>query len=311
MDHQKDKPSIATKQSSPKAETPEVDPAERITQLRAKAQSRKSNLVDQLALGTTKLSTLQDRLYRLIDYAIHRYDWYDELCHRFLNIGIGLATATAGVAAVLVQFAIPASLLAIIFLWSSLASLFFTGLALIWIYNRGLARNYPYRKIADITSWYFIYNFPQRMKIRLSRRTKVAFVQVQLIADALEAFLERWKETVSDDRGFIKEDLEQVFILQLLQRYKNQHVRSMSRFLSVGFIVAGLLLAISAGIYLIDTHGVKARLEEVLEDSHGAEVPETHRNSGGSSRALASDEGVTSPLPQEATTPETPQEEPP
>ncbi len=46
--------------------------------------------VKEANLDPNKLHSVQERLYKMIDYAVKRQDWYADQCQRLLQIGIGL-----------------------------------------------------------------------------------------------------------------------------------------------------------------------------------------------------------------------------
>jgi hypothetical protein len=202
-------------------------------------------------LSADKVSKLQDRLYRMIQYAIERHDWYDEQRHRFLQIGVALFAVSATISAVLVAVMKEMEGVTEILAWLSVGSLFLTAFYLIHTYTRGVERDHPYRRVVDIKSWYFKYNFPFGLKDQISRKPAQAKNQVKEVVDSFRVFLNRWFSLLKDNTSFVKEDLEQVFILQLLQRYGSQQVKRMSKGLFFGLLIAGLFLILSIVTYAI------------------------------------------------------------
>ena len=185
---------------------------------------------------------ISERLYRMILYTIGRHDWYDVHQHRLLNIGIAFIAASLALSTFMLAIVSKISLVTQILGSVTVFCIFGTGLILVIYYNRRLARDHPYRKIVDIRSWYFIYNFPSGLKDALSKEFDEAKKQIKETIDAYEVFLRRWLEFSSDQDKFIEEDLEQVFILQLLQSYRYQAVKFMSKILFYG-ICATILFA--------------------------------------------------------------------
>jgi hypothetical protein len=189
---------------------------------------------------------IRDRLGKMIEYGVSRVDYYENLRHRYLTIGLGLFAGGIAFGALLARAKehIPHSAL----LWGlfSMLAVLLTGLILLIYYNLTTAKEYAYRVIADIRSWYFRYHLPSNRKLVLSKNREKAVGQAREMTTALEHFLNRWLEFASEKGRFIAEDLEQVFILFVLQRYKYQVVNGMSRVLTVGVSIAILFFVVAA-----------------------------------------------------------------
>jgi hypothetical protein len=188
---------------------------------------------------------ISERLYRMILYTIGRHDWYEDRLHRLLNIGVALIAAFVALATLISAISSYITLLSLIFGWLATASVLLTGIGMIYYFNSQIARDHPYRKIVDIRSWYFMYNFPSGLKDSLSRKFQEKKQEIEETIQAYETFLKRWLEYAPDRDRFIEEDLEQVFILQLLQRYRFQAVKTMSRILYCGIYATILFAAVA------------------------------------------------------------------
>ena len=202
---------------------------------KSRAQKMKNELVKNANFYDA--DKISERLYRMIQYSIGRQDWYDNHQHRMLNIGIAFVAASFALGTFIIAISSNVSLLTSMLGGMTALCTFGTGIILIFYYNRGLARDHPYRKIVDIRSWYFIYNFPSGLKDTIGKGYEEAKKQVEETIDAYEVFLKRWLEYCPDRNRFIEEDLEQVFILQILQRYRYQAVKTMSKILFYGICV--------------------------------------------------------------------------
>jgi hypothetical protein len=164
----------------------------------------------------------KEKLFRAIDYAIRRHDWYEDQRSRVLQqtmtISFAILTISLGVTSLLIQKAISSSEL-----FATLAG--FIGLAVIsigrsaWLYNAELDIDRPYRLVSDIRFWFFRYNLPKASRELLSGDT-VRSLAAEVI-DERKRFFERIGPNLSLDRS-MREDLEQLFILQVLQRSKSE-----------------------------------------------------------------------------------------
>lgn len=208
-----------------------------------RTQEMKQNLVKETNFYDK--NKISERLYRMILYTIGRHDWYEDRLHRLLNIGVAFIAASVALATFISAVRLNITILSLIFGWLTAVSVFFTGIGIVYYYNSRLARNHPYRKIVDIRSWYFIYNFPSGLKDALSKRFDKAKQEVEETIQGYESFLTRWLEYGRDENRFIEEDLEQVFILQLLQRYRFQAVKTMSRILYYGIWITVIFAAVA------------------------------------------------------------------
>lgn len=218
-----------------------------------RAQSLKSKIVAEAGLSDDQRKELQTRLQHMIEYSVSRHDWYDEQRNRFLQIGLALMAAAAAVAAVIIQIIARLPVFTAVLSCLCAVSAFGTGFLMVYLYNKGVARDHPYRKVADIRSWYFAYTFPSGLKDHLSSDPRLAKQEVSEVVDGLERFLNRWFELTKNNHGFLKEDLEQVFILQLLQRYRAQQVKLMSVRLYKGLFLTAILLILSLLSYGVST----------------------------------------------------------
>ncbi len=209
------------------------------------------NRAQEMKCSLLKGATLYDkdkiieRLYRMILYTLGRQDWYDNRMHRLLNIGIAFIATSVALATFMSAVNPHIQLITRIFGWLTTGCIFSIGISLTSYYNSKLARDHPYRKIVDIRSWYFIYNFPSGLKDNISKNFEETKKQVEETIDAYRVFLNRWLEYSSEQDKVIEEDLEQVFILQLLQKYRYQAVKNMSRILYYGIYVTVVLAGVA------------------------------------------------------------------
>lgn len=194
---------------------------------------------------------ISERLHRMILYTIGRHDWYEDRLHRLLNIGVAFVAASVASATFMSAISQSITILTIIFGWLATASVLGTGLFLVSYYNSRLARNHPYRKIVDIRSWYFMYNFPSGLRDTLSNEFDKAKQEIEETIQGYRAFFSRWLDYSREEDRFIEEDLEQVFVLQLLQRYRFQAVKTMSNILNYGIWVTIVLTMIAVLGYFI------------------------------------------------------------
>lgn len=201
-----------------------------------------------LSDNTTK-DRIQSRLFSMISYAISRHDWYELQRDKFLNIGIGIlgASVTASGVAITVQDKIPNKVLIPLLL--GLGTLLITSMVLILKITYFTEQDHPYRKVADIRSWYFKYNIKDELPPKISKNKSIAQLQVSKVIDAYQTFIERWIEYAKNQNKTIEEDIQQVFILQLLQHYRSNDLKKLKNITAAGISISICLLTYTAIIY--------------------------------------------------------------
>lgn len=181
---------------------------------------------------------LSNRLKEMIDYASGRHDWHDNIRVNLLNIGIGIIGFSLAIASLAAALDGKFSILSKWFLWTFIITIVLTGICVIYRYNKGVSKNHPYRKIVDIRSWYFIYNFSDKLKDHIKGFTPQKQRAVSKTFISYKKALDRWLEYASEKNAFIKEDFEQVMILQILQSHKRNEGKVMARVIFGGIILS-------------------------------------------------------------------------
>ena len=235
----KEKTIDSEKSNSVSAVTPvtSVDDPRKIHQEVEKALVEKANLTDD------EQRSIQERLYKMIDYTVKRQDWYADQCHRLLQIGLGLIASSAAIIALFTKVE-KLSVVSQFLAYSLGVSIFFTGIRLVYLYNIALAGDHPYRKLANITSWFFAYRFPEDLPQNISKNTEIARKQIEQESKYIREYFSNFLSHAKDKLGIIREDIEQVSVLLILQKYKHKQTQQMSRNLSNGLWVTTVILAL-------------------------------------------------------------------
>lgn len=173
----------------------------------------------------------------MINYAIGRFDYYSEQKNKFLNIGLSFIGVSATFLGILLSnsSSIPCFLKTCGYIDSVV--LFITGVAMLLFYNSYMTPNYPYRKIMDIHSWYFKYKFSDKLDYELSNKKIKADRQIFEVTKNYMSSVYNWTNKSRTKNYFIKEDIEQVAILQLLQKYSRDCVNKMKWAMNWGIAV--------------------------------------------------------------------------
>ena len=158
-----------------------------------------------------------------IQYAIGRHDWYEQQRNTIYQMTLAAASfmfVLCGLALGIEEqvpfhfgfFSVFAVLIAIIGI-----------VAALWRYNKELDADRPYRSVSDIRFWYFRYNLPEHSdQHELNGNVQKA----KSVLEQRKLFFERIEGHGSLTKS-LREDLEQVFILQVLQRYKSESLTQM------------------------------------------------------------------------------------
>ena len=243
-------------QSTNASESAGQDRREQFSTQREAAQEAKLQIMRNLTNGQSgriKGDQIADRLNNMIGYAAGRLDYYEDLKHRNLTLGLALFAAALTFGGLLTRapaFLSPASIVAAALLVLVVLG---TGWRMINYYSSTSEPEYSYRMIADIRSWFYRYSLPASSNPLLSEDDEVASAQVNAVRSELEIFVSRWLEYATDTEKLVAEDLEQVFILFTLQRAKAQEVARMTRILRNGLTVTAVLFVLALILALLAT----------------------------------------------------------
>jgi hypothetical protein len=182
----------------------------------------------------------------MIDYAIGRHDWYENQRNRFATIAlttIGFAAAFEVGLSDPTKFALAFRIAGTLFV----ISIAFTALCVLWQYLEVSEKSHPYRKLADIRSWYFRYVGVSDLEEDFdSLSVQNQGAELKKLGELLKTFVEKWQAYATEPSGFEREDLQQVFILFVLQSYRQKNLKQMITTIKVGSVLSGLLLASTA-----------------------------------------------------------------
>jgi hypothetical protein len=117
-----------------------------------------------------------------------------------------------------------------------------------WLYNSELDKDRPYRSVSDIRFWYYRYNLPARSALISAGESLLS--QAQAVLEERKIFFDRISDNLKVGES-MREDLEQLFILQVLQRYKSESLSQLRWLLSY--------LALFTGIEVIITYWILVR----------------------------------------------------
>jgi hypothetical protein len=179
------------------------------------------------------LLLVRDKVFRAIDYAIKRHDWYEDQRSRVFQIILGISALALTVAGFFLK-----SLPHFVPLYCSVAGLFLVILisliAAVFYYNKELDADRPYRSISDIRFWFFRYNLP--LHSSAGKSSSDIRTSAEAVTGERRRFLERISENF-DPYTSLREDLEQLFILQVLQLYKTESLTRLRWLLSYSLLV--------------------------------------------------------------------------
>lgn len=183
--------------------------------------------------ATDKFAVIRDKVFRAIDYAIKRHDWYEDQRSRIFQIILGISTLALTIAGFFSK-----NLPHFLPVYASVGGLFSVILialtAAVLHYNKELDADRPYRSISDVRFWFFRYNLPAHSSaggdINDDR------LKAEAVVEERRRFLKRVSENF-EPAVSLREDLEQLFILQVLQRYKNESLTRLRWLLSYTLLI--------------------------------------------------------------------------
>ena len=214
---------------------------------------------------------VQERLYKMIEYAKGRYDWYEEQREKRVSLALGMIALSGVAMSVVIGTARPGGIdpNSVVFKLAGglLLAIFVTAFSVFTIYLRGQNLTYTHRKdLNSIFSWYH-YGVPKDTKVSVTEFSIFGKFSSLLVGSHSQETLNRKRAELS--RGFDRfcdavtarwirnelrfdEDLQQVFVLQILQSISRDNLRLMTSALKVGASsVACLVIALAARIALV------------------------------------------------------------
>jgi len=159
-----------------------------------------------------------------IDYAIGRHDWYENqrsVIFRYLLTVSGLVFTGIGIYAKVYNTLTHFEIFAILSIGITVVIAVFVALH---FYNSELDQDRPYRLVSDICHWYFRYPLPKRAA-HVGERLDIENIANEVLAER-DSYMKRVMKFTSLSKS-IREDLEQLFILHVLQRYKHESLSKM------------------------------------------------------------------------------------
>jgi hypothetical protein len=210
----------------------------------AMAQQAEAEVVTDMG-GIKAESYFERKTFAAIDYAIKRHDWFEDQRARMVQMQVTLATVVVTVLVAVTRGGIPSDMshrAAIVVL--AIVPLVYVIRALI-LYISHLDSDPPYRLVSDIRFWFFRYNLPKESRAFGLRSDPEKLVEDELAAR--QTFMARIKDNL-DLKKSLREDLEQLYILQVLQRYKSESLSKL-RYMVASFVVFILTVGILSIIY--------------------------------------------------------------
>jgi hypothetical protein len=176
-------------------------------------QSIGERLVGQI--DEERRKTALDRLGKMIEYAIKRQDWYEDQRNKALSVGVTLLGLASFLVGGLLSATVEPMVYFRVFASFTLASVAVTSASIILEYAFGGSEAYTHRGLADIRSWFFAYIVKEPVAKAAVLDLDQADHNRDVILEAWGQFVTGWVEYEQRPKGFIIEDLQQVFILYL------------------------------------------------------------------------------------------------
>jgi uncharacterized membrane protein len=165
-----------------------------------------------------------NKLNTAIQYAISRHDWYEEQRTKIVNNTLSTATV---VGAAIAAFGHDFSKLSLSQKSTVLNIALTTAIAIFVVvlkYQSQLDRDRPYRLVSDIRYWFFRYSLPGPAT-EIEGRIDYFHIATEQLNERKKYF-DRLLENFELEKS-IREDMEQLYILHVLQRYKSDSLQEM------------------------------------------------------------------------------------
>jgi len=218
-----------------------------IDELISDSQRKELSIIDSLN-GATKNDQYSYMIRSIRDgilYSVGRHDWYESQRQNILRLIFQLASVVFVVFGLIFGLYKDPNSTTLIFVGSAaFASLMFICLGL-YIYNMELDGDRPYRLVSDIKIRYFRYNLSNESPEDQKTSRDLAVEEIS----KRESFIRR-VINLSSVGDLIREDLEQLYILHVLQRSKQKSL-SQLRYTLFNFTVSLIMLVVVSIIFFV------------------------------------------------------------
>ncbi|NHZ48742.1 hypothetical protein [Nitratidesulfovibrio liaohensis] len=186
----------------------------------------------------------EERLRYMIEYAVGRIDWYENQFQSITNFGIGLVTALSAIVPMVFQ-ATEGMTIGKILLFRTFPSFAILLLVMTMAFFVMKKRWYAHRDVANIKSWYFVYNVHPDLGKFSDGISKES--QVGLVVDGYRIYCERIMRVMNDELSRMVDDVEQIYVLFMIQKYSKKNYEDYRKCFALCMIVP-LSLSVLASI---------------------------------------------------------------
>ena len=221
------------------------DPAE-LEETRRLFEESFRSLLEPLAQDAEKTEAIAKRLADMRKHATERHDYYERYRNQYLAVGLAMLPLSFAIAVLTLNFvnaagvALPRATVAGLGVFAFIV----TALAVLYTYIQGTSVNYCYRDVARTWSWSHGYEGlagagdADRLCPERRREDRIAF------AKALRQFGDEWIAFMGSPWRPLAEDIEQVFILFVLQGVARRQVQHLATIVKWGATAGVLLLLV-------------------------------------------------------------------
>ncbi|MCJ7668474.1 MAG: hypothetical protein MUP04_09405 [Anaerolineae bacterium] len=186
-------------------------------------------LFDQ-PLTDDQIAFLQSDVRELAIHVNDRIGYWEERRTLFLQIGLGmLGFALAGLGAVVILFdkmlVLSNVFVAGFTLLLTFMALTVAGLCILWLWNAQNNPSYPFAKVATTWRWQYRYAEPEKSKVQVWVEPPSRSEFDETMRVYLQNLIDYSKKTLALDRkGALEQDLGQLFLLIINEKYKIKFV---------------------------------------------------------------------------------------
>jgi hypothetical protein len=201
--------------------------------------------------GTQEKETagyLTKKVFAALDYAIKRHDWFEDQRSRIFQVSLTILSIVLGVLAIGAKasdsLTAPYPFILLVFAGGTTILL----IRMLWLYSSELNADRPYRLVSDVAFWYFRYNLPGESHGRSFHADAQAAASAVL--KEREIFFRRIVANFPIIES-MREDIEQLFILHVLQRYKSESLKQLQWVLNCFLIFSALQVVFLLALHFV------------------------------------------------------------
>lgn len=194
----------------------------------------------------SNIDSLQNRLNDMIQYAVGRHDWYEDQRGKLFQAALAMISFIAAAAAIATSLTKDSYFFLFTF-YFGLLILGYAACRIIFLYTEVSEKDHPYRRVADIKSWYYRYSLKNEQITDDMNGIYFSEEKDNILDDVREDFSIFVKNLSGNffQTEYLYDDIQQLYILYTLQNYRQKNLKKMYVVVRRWVVTSSIFIGIS------------------------------------------------------------------